>query len=140
MSRISARDGHIKILDGNSASKNISGRANAYTLSFTSEEVDVTCFGDLYRSRVADGLRDWTIEFGGFWDGAACQIDDILFSVLAACTSVCLYPGGSAATTYWSGCAIMQDYTVEGAVEGGVSYSATFMAASTLNRTGPAGI
>jgi len=140
MTRKSARDAYIVILDGNSASQNISGRSNSYTFSFTSEEVDVTTFGALYRERVADGLRDWSLELGGFWDGAASQIDDIFSSVFAACTSVCLYPAGSSVSTYYSGCAILQDYTVEGAVEGVVSWSATLMAASILNWTDGDGI
>lgn len=135
MSRYAGRNTALKILDSTGASRQISGRANTATLNFTSEEVDVTSFGALYRERIADALRDWTIDIGGFWDGAASQIDEILHGVLAACTSLCFGPSGSTTgMVQYSGCAILMDYSVESAVDGAVTFSATFTAASTLNR------
>lgn len=136
MSRVSGRNSMLKILDSTSASRNISGRSNSATLSLTSEEMDVTCFGATHRERTTDGLKDWSLEISGFFDGAACQIDEWLQGIQAACTSVCFAPGGSTAgLPYYSGCAILQDYSVESAVDGPVSFTATFQAASTLNRT-----
>lgn len=114
----------------------ISGRSNTATLSFTSAEVDVTSFGAAWRERIADAIKDWTIEMGGFWDSAACQLDATLFPLMAACTSVCFGPSGSeSGMVQYTGCAILQDYTIESAVDGAVTFSCAFMAASVLNRT-----
>lgn len=135
MARMSSRNTTLMILDADSASRNISGRANTATMNFTSEELDVTAFGAEYRERIADALKDWSLEFGGFWDGSASQIDEVLYNLLAACTSVCYGPAGSTSGyVQYSGCAILQDYTVESAVEGAVAFSATFMSASVLTR------
>lgn len=135
MPRYSGRNTALLIKNAAGCPVNISGRSNTATLSFTSEEVDVTSFGAQYRERIADALKDWTIEMGGFWDGAASQIDDTLFNILAACTSVCFGPSGSTTgMVQYSGCAILQDFSVESAVEGAVTFSCTFMAASVLNR------
>jgi predicted secreted protein len=135
MARVSGRNTAILILDSNSASRQISGRANSGTLTFTSEEVDVTSFGALYRERIADALRDWSVEISGFYDGSASQIDEILHGVLAACTSLCFGPSGSGSgEIQYSGCAILQEYSMESAVDGAVTFSATFQSASVLNR------
>lgn len=135
MSRYAGRNTSLFILDSTSASRILSGRSNSATLSFSAEEVDVTCFGALYHERIADALRDWTIDISGFWDGAASQVDEWLHGILAACTSLCFGPSGSASgMVQYSGCAILQDYSVETEVTGAVTFSATFLAASVLNR------
>lgn len=136
MARVSARNTTILIKDSESASRVLSGRSNSATLNFTSQEVNVTSFGAEYQERVGDGIKDWSIECGGFWDGAASQLDEWLFGILAACTSACYGPGGSSTgAVQYSGCAILQDYTVEGTVDGGgVTWTATLVGASQLNR------
>jgi predicted secreted protein len=123
------------VQDSTGASRNISARANSATLSFTAEEMDGTAFGAEYRERIADGLKDWSLDFAGLWDGSASQLDETLQGIMAACTSVCYGPSGSTSgAVQYSGCAILQDYTVEGAVDAAVTFSATFAAASVLNR------
>ena len=135
MAKVTARNTAIRILDSNGASRLISGRSNSAEMSFTAEAVDVTTFGAGYREYVADGLRDWELSIDGMWDGAASQIDEILYGVLGACTSLCYGPSGSTTgMVQYSGCAICTEYTVSGAVEGAVTFSATFKAASQLNR------
>ncbi len=136
MAKVSGRNTRLLIKDNTAASRDISGKANTGSISFTSEEVDVTGFGASYRERVADALKDWSVEIAGFFDGAASSIDETLYGIMAACTSVCFAPAGCAnGKVVYSGCAILQDYSVEAAVDGGVTFSATFMAASDLNRT-----
>ena len=137
MARVSGRDVFISVspTGGAACPFTLSGRANSGTLTFSSEEVDVTSFGALYRERVADALRDWSMECAGFWDGAASQIDYILYTIHAACVAVAFGPNGSGTGAIkYSGCMILQEYSVEGAVEGAVTWSATFQAASVLNR------
>src|SRR3990172_116335 len=112
----------------------LSGRSNTATLNLSSEEVDVTSFGALYRERVPDALRDWGLEIAGFWDGAASQIDYYLYTIWAACSAIAVgFAGSTSGATKYSGCMILQEYSVEGAVDGAVTFSATFQSASVLN-------
>lgn len=136
MARISGRNTYISVSPaGNAACPfSLSTRSNSGTLTLTSEEVDVTSFGALYRERIPDALRDWSLEAAGFWDGAASQVDYILYTIYAACCAVAFGPAGSATgATKYSGCMILQEYSVESAVDGTVTWSATFQAASQLN-------
>lgn len=135
MTRRTARNTTIVITDSGNASRLVSGRSNTATLTFSSEAVDVTSFGAEYRERIADGIKDWELSCAGFWDGAASQIDEILYGVLSACTAVQYGPSGSTSgDVKYSGCAILQDYEISGEVEGAVEWSGTFVAASVLNR------
>jgi hypothetical protein len=135
MARVTARNTTFLVKDSTSASRTLSGRANTATLSFTSEAVDATAFGESFRFRIADGIKDWTLSVAGVWDGAASQIDEILYGILAACTSACYGPGGSSSSSVqYSGCCILNNYEVAGALEGVVTWSAEFAAAGSLTR------
>ena len=136
MARISGRNVFVGCSPGTNVACPfaLSGRSNTATLTLSSEEIDVTSFGALYRERVPDALRDWGLEVAGFWDGAASNIDYILYTIWAACSAVAIGPAGSGTgATKYSGCMILQEYSVEGAVEGAVTFSATFQSASQLN-------
>jgi len=136
MARKSGRDVFISVSPTANAACpfTLSGRSNTATLNLTSEEVDVTAFGALYRERVPDALRDWGLELAGFWDGAASQIDYYLYTIWAACAAVAVgFAGSTTGATKYSGCMILQEYNVEAAVEGAVTFSATFQSASILN-------
>lgn len=127
MARSTARNTMLKVQDSTGASRNISGRSNTATLGFTSEGVDATAFGEAYRFVIADGIKTWTLSIAGVWDGAASQIDEILFGILAACTSACYGPAGSTSgLTQYSGCCVLNNYEISGALEGAVTWSAEF--------------
>jgi predicted secreted protein len=135
MARLSGRDVYISVSPVGSCPFSLSGRANTATLNLSSEEVDVTAFGALYRERIADALRDWSLEVAGFWDPAASNLDSILFEVWTACAAVAIgFNGSATGRNKYSGCMILQEYNVEAAVEGAVTFSATFQAASQMNR------
>jgi len=127
MARITARNCAIGVTDSAGACQSISGRGNSVSMSITAEAPEVTAFQDLWRTRLPDGLRDWEMSVNGVWDGAAEQVDSILFGILGSCTLVHFGPGGSTSgCTKYSACAVCTNYTVDGAVEGAVTYSATF--------------
>lgn len=135
MAKQTARNTTILILDSGAASRILSGRANSATMSFSSEAVDVTSFGAEYRQKIADGIKEWSMSVNGIWDGAASQLDEIMYGILGACTSMCYGPGGSATgAVQYSGCAILSEYSVEGEVSGAVTWSGTLVSASDLNR------
>ena len=135
MAKSTARNTVIHILDTASASRNISGRSNSVTMSFTADSVDVTGFGATYREYIADGIKEWNMSLNGVWDGAASQLDEIMNGILGACTSVCYAPSGSTTgAVLYSGCAVVTEYSIEGAVADAVTLSGTFQSASDLNR------
>ena len=122
MAKISARN--VKLFGGG---RDLSGRSNSGTLSFSAEAPDVSAFGATYRERVPDGLKDWELSIAGLCDLAANQLDSILFGALGASTRIKYGPGGSTAgCTMYTACAVCSDYSIEGAVEGAVTFSATF--------------
>ena len=135
MARVTARNTTLIVSGSDSASRVLSGRANSATMSFTSDSTDGTAFGETYRFRIADGIKEWTLSMNGVWDGAACQVDDILFGILAACTSVCYGPGGSASgLVQYSGCSVLNTYEVAGELDGMVTWSAEFVGSGSLTR------
>lgn len=136
MARTTARNTHLSASDPtNSASIILSGRSNTATISFTAPGVDVTAFGEAYRNRIADGIKDWELSIGGFWDGAASNLDEFLYSALGACINIVYGPAGSdSGSIQYSGCAVLNDYEVSGELEGATEWSATLSAASDLNR------
>ena len=135
MARVTARNTSLLVGDSAGASRVLSGRANTATLSFSSEAVDGTAFGESYRFKIADGIKDWSLSMAGVWDGAASQVDEILFGILAACTSVCYGPGGSTSgLTQYSGCSVLNTYEVAGELDGMVTWSAEFVGSGSLTR------
>lgn len=135
MARKSGRNVSILLRDTSAASFNLSGRSNNVTLNFTSEELDVTSFGAAYRERIADALKDWNADISGFWDGAASQLDETLYGLVSACVAACFgFAGSDTGSVQYSGCAILQNYSIEAAVDGAVGFTCNLMAASNLNR------
>lgn len=135
MARKSGRNVSILIRDTASASFNLSGRSNNVTLNLTSEELDATSFGAANRERIADGLKDWTVDISGFWDGAASQLDERLHGIWSACCAACLgFAGSDTGAVQYSGCAILQNYSIEAAVDGVVGFTCNLLAASDLSR------
>lgn len=137
MAKISARNVSLGIDDSAAACQSISGRSNTATMSFSAEAPDVSAFGTTYRERVPDGLKDWELSVSGLWDGVASQIDSILFGILGASTRVAYGPAGSTSgCTKYEASAVCNDYSVEGSVEGAVTFSAIFAARSgSMTRT-----
>jgi len=138
MARIVARNASLGIDNSSAACTSISGRTNSVTVSFSGEAPDVTAFDNTgYRERVPDGLKDWELSISGLWDGSGTDLDATLFPILAASTRVAYGPAGSTSgCTKYEASAICTDYNVEAAVEGAVTFSATFTGRSgSMTRT-----
>jgi hypothetical protein len=136
MARTTARNTHISACHpAATACIILSGRSNTANMSFTAPGVQVTAFGEEYHSRIGDGIKDWEMSIGGFWDGAASNLDEFLYNANGACINIVYGPGGSASgSVKYSGCAILNDYEITGELEGAVEWSANLSAASVLNR------
>lgn len=104
-----------------------------WSIDFSVDKVDVTAMGDPHMISVA-GLPNATGEFSGWWDDATVQ------TYTAATDGVArkfyLYPD----TTnnpgqYWFG-TVNPDFKAEGDVAGGISVSASWSAASEIQKVG----
>jgi hypothetical protein len=101
-------------------------------ISFKTDRVDVTSFGDTNKVKVA-GLPDASGTFSGFYDTASAQM--YTASVDGLARKFYLYPTNATTTTYWFGTAFF-DFDAEGAVDGAVGISGSFDAASTVAKVG----
>jgi hypothetical protein len=105
---------------------------NKWMISFKTDRVDVTSFGDTNKVKVA-GLPDASGSFGGFYDTASPQLYTAATDGLAR--RFYLYPTNATTTTYWFGTAFF-DFDAEGAVDGSVNISGSFDAASSVAKVG----
>lgn len=137
MAKITARNVSLGVEDSSGACQSISGKSNTATFTHSAEAPDVSSFGATTRERLPDGLKDWELSVAGFWDGAANELDSILFPIVGASTMISYGPAGSTSgCTLYTACAVMPDYSIEGSVEGAVTFSATFQARTgSLTRT-----
>ncbi len=100
-----------------------------WSMTATTDKVDVTSFGDTNKIYVA-GLPDATGSFSGFQDDATTQT--YTAAVDGQPRKLYLYPDTTnAPTVYWYG-TILPDFTVEGDVAGANTVSANWNAASAI--------
>lgn len=104
-----------------------------WSITFDTDDVDVTAFGDTLKQYVS-GLPDVGGTFSGFFDDATVQ------TYTAATDGVArrfyLYPTTAATSgPYWFGTAIF-DFAAEGDVNGAVSVSGNFKASTSVAKVG----
>jgi len=104
----------------------------SWSLDFSTDKVDVTCFGDVNKTSVA-GLPNATGSFDGFYHTASAQL--YTASQDGVARKFYLYPTIATTTQYWWGTALF-DFSLEGAVDGAVSVSGSFEAASAVPKVG----
>lgn len=97
---------------------------NKWTLSMTTDTVEVTSFGDVNKTYVV-GLKDLSGSFGGFWDSSV----DSLFTASDSGDGVkmYLYPSSDSPTKYWCGPAWV-DASVDTGVGAAVTVTCNFKA------------
>lgn len=104
-----------------------------WSLDFSTDDVEVTAFGDPNKVYVA-GLPDASGSFNGFWDDATAQLYTAAQDGVAR--KVYLYPDfTNAAGVYWFGTALF-DFSIEVDVAGADTVSGSFKAASPLIKVG----
>lgn len=107
-----------------------------WTMTMVTDKSEVTAFGDSNKIYVA-GLPDASGDFKGFMDDATSQ------TYLAATDGLprnfYLYPSNTIdPNIYWFG-TIIADFSTDGAIAGPVNASATWVAASKIQRYTPFG-
>jgi len=132
MARIAGRNGRLyaNITSGGTAEP--IAFLNNWSLSFTTDNIEVTAFGDSHKTYVSS-LPDVSGSFAGFYDDATAQ------TYTAATDGVArkfyLYPDNTATTKYWFGTAFF-DFSVSADVGGAVQVSGDLAAASVVAKVG----
>lgn len=131
MARIHGRRGRLYVgLSSDTAAAEPVSFLNNWDISSSTDRVDVTAFGDTNKVYVA-GLPDATGSFSGFYDTETDQLYTASQDGLAR--KFYLYPDTSDGD-YWSGTAFF-DFSSSGAVDGAVSVSGTWSAATAVSKT-----
>lgn len=104
----------------------------SWSMNFVTNKIDVTAFGDTTKVYVA-GLPDASGQFSGWYDDATVQ------TYTAATDGVArrfyLYPSTSNTAQYFWG-TVFPDMSIEGTVDGAISVSASWAAASPIQKVG----
>jgi hypothetical protein len=132
MARIAGRNGRLyaNITSGGTAEP--IAFLNNWSLSFTTDNIEVTAFGDTHKTYVSS-LPDVSGSFAGFYDDATAQ------TYTAATDGVArkfyLYPDNTSTGKYWFGTAFF-DFSVSSDVGGAVQVSGDLAAASVVAKVG----
>lgn len=101
-----------------------------WSISFSTDKVDVTCMGDTNLVYVA-GLPDASGDFSGFMDDSAAQT--YVASTDGQPRNFYLYPSTLKPNEYFYG-TILPDYSVSGSVTSAVTLKSSWNAASKVTR------
>lgn len=104
----------------------------SWSLQAATDKQDVTAFGDGNKVYVA-GLPDASGEFSGFYDDATAQT--YTAAVDGVARKFYLYPSTSNNSQYWFG-TILPDFSANAGVAGATEISASWNAASAINKVG----
>jgi len=126
-------------------SNDISGKSNEVTLDFESPDIEeVGGFAEAWEILVGGNITKWSLSINGVYDGAASEIDSILFGLLGGgmVTLDHLRPQGTgtglpeySAATVASGIGvIMQSYNVPISRTGAIKWSAKFAGSGQVTR------
>lgn len=103
-----------------------------WSISFTTDNVEVTAFGDTNKVYVA-GLPDASGSYSGFYDDATAQM--FTSSQDGIARRFYLYPSTTNATQYFFGTGLF-DFSLETTVDGANTISGDFQAASIVSKVG----
>jgi hypothetical protein len=105
---------------------------NSWSISFATEKIEVTTFGDDNRVYVA-GIPDASGDFAGFYDDSTVQTYTAATDGIAR--KFYLYPSTLNNAQYWFG-TILPDMSINGAVSGAVAVSASWNANTNVQKVG----
>lgn len=134
MARVHGRNGQLYVgISGTSSSAESIAFIKSWSIDFSTDDVDVTAFGDSNKVTVS-GLPSATGSFSGFYDDATAQLYTAASD--GGARRFYLYPKTpSTAGPYWFGTATF-DFSVETPVDGAVTVSGNFAAASIVAKVG----
>ena len=132
MARIHGRSGRLYAGIASGGTAEPITYLNKWSMDFSTDDVDVTSFGDTNKVYVS-GLPDFSGSFGGFYDTATAQLYTAATDGVAR--KFYLYPDSSSTAQYWYGTATF-DFSVTSGVGEAVAISGNFKAASAITKIG----
>jgi hypothetical protein len=136
MGRFHGRNGAVYLASGPSTATDGSQVAGVmaflsdWSISFSTNKVDVTCMGDTNLVYVA-GLPDASGDFSGFMDSASGQTYEAATDGLPR--NFYLYPNTNEPGSYFYG-QILPDYSVSGSVTTAVTLKSSWNAAGRITK------
>lgn len=132
MARIHGRNGRLYAGITSSGTAEPIAFLSKWSISFASDTVDVTAFGDT-NSVMVQGLPKVNGSITGYYDDATAQLYTAATDGIAR--KVYLYPSTSTSSQYWYGTATF-DFSVDADVNGAVTISGDWNAASAWTKVG----
>ena len=132
MARLAGRSGRLYVgMTSSTAAAEPITFLRQWSIDFTTDDIEVTAFGDTNKVYVA-GLPDASGSFSGFYDDATAQL--YTAAVDGAARRFYLYPTTADTGEYFSGTATF-DFSAEAAVDGAVTVSGNWKAATAVTKT-----
>jgi hypothetical protein len=132
VARIHGRNGRLYVGIASGGTAEPVAFLNKWSMNFSTDDVEVTAFGDPNKTYVA-GLPDVDGSFGGFYDNATAQ------TLTAATDGVArkfyAYPDNTSTSQYWFGTAIF-DFAITTGVGEAATVSGNFKASSSVTKVG----
>jgi hypothetical protein len=132
VARIHGRNGRLYVGIASGGTAEPVAFMNKWSLAFTTDDVEVSAFGDTNKTYVT-GLPDVAGTFSGFYDDATAQT--YTAATDGAARRWYLYPDNTATTKYWFGTGVF-DFTVTGGIGEAVAVSGDWKAASAVAKVG----
>lgn len=133
MARIHGRRGRLYAgIASDTASAEVVTFLNAWSIDFTVDKVDVTCFGESTKVYVA-GIADASGTFSGFYDNATAQLFTAATDGLAR--KCYIYPDTSSSGIYFFGTALF-DFNMSEGVGEAATISGSWSAGSAFAKVG----
>lgn len=132
MARIHGRSGRLYAAITSGGTAEPIAFLNTWSLSFATDNIDVTSFGDTNKVMLA-GLPASDGDFGGFYDDASPQLYTAATDGVAR--KFYLYPSTNNNGQYWHGTAVF-DFSISADVAGAVTVQGNFEGASQVQKVG----
>lgn len=132
MGKIAGRNAAIYLGATTSAAASPLTYQNSWSISFTTDKIDVTSFGDSTKTYVT-GIADATGDLAGFYDDASAQTYTAAIDGLSR--RFYLYPNSNLPGQYFFG-TVFADMNINSSVSGAVEVSATWNAATVIAKVG----
>jgi hypothetical protein len=111
MAKVAARNASLGIDDSSGACRAMGFLISNITLTLSAEAPETTGFGDTYKQRQHDGLKDGELSFDGFFGNGANETDQVLSGILGGSTRWVFGPSGSGTgASGYSALAILTSY------------------------------
>jgi hypothetical protein len=132
VSRIHGRQGRVYLNIASGGTAEPIAFLSGWSISFATDKVDVTAFGDANKIYVA-GLPDASGDFSGYYDDATAQV--FTAALDGQPRKFYLYPSTNNNAQYFWG-TILPDFKIDGSVTDAVKAASSWNASTDIRKVG----